>query len=267
MPASKYILWNDNDSSNIEGLVIGQVRRSLIGAPRGPKLTIPGRAGFIHFPQPPGPRKIIATGFIEAPTFQQRRDRFEELADWLDVQLEARLVISDTPDVYYMGVIEESGDANEWRSTGTFELVWQVQPYAYALTTTEEAWVASIADDHLWDPDITTLVYPVIEIQPTNGTLTGFELTVNDQVFSYAGMIADDAIITINSIAAVALTGASGDTELTGAYDPNALSMSGVDGIFPELVPDTTNSIEFDAAGGTATNINITTTYRRAYRK
>lgn len=263
----KTITWNGISSESVPGLTIGPVKRSLIGTPRGPKLVIPGRAGFIHFDQPPGSRKITVQAFIEGDNSQDRRDRFELLADWLDVQLESRLIISDTSDVFYLGTIEDSGDAEEWRQVGTFELVWEVQPYSYDLNPTIELWTSGVNTTHDWDPDLRTLVNPVIEVKPTNGTLVGFDLLVNGDVISYGGTVSSGSIITINSIAAVVLEGASGDTELTGAFNPVALSMASVSGQFPALLPGVTNSVTFQKLGGTATTIDIKVIYRKTYRK
>jgi predicted phage tail component-like protein len=238
----------------------------MIGRPRGPKVVIPGRAGFIHFDQPPGSRTITAECFIEGATPQERRDRFELLADWLDVQLQSPLILSDTADVFYLGVVEDSDEAQEWRDYGTFELIWEVQPYSYGLTPTEETWSSGVSETHNWDPEVKALVYPVIEITPTNGTLTSFDLVTNDDTLLYVGNVSNGATITINSIGAVVLAGVSNDVELTGAYDHNDLSMAGVAGQFPVLIPGT-NSVQFIKGGGTATAITITVSYRKTYRK
>lgn len=262
----KIITWNGLPSTVVPGLVIGQVRRSLIGKPRGTRLEIPGRPGFHHFSQPPGSRKLVAECFIEGSSFQNRRDAFEDLADWLDVEFEAPLIVSDTPGIFYRAVIEDSGDSDEWREFGTFELVWEVQPYSFDNSTTVETWDSGIDTLHEWESGLKAMVYPIIEVRPTNGTLTSFTLETNGSPLNFVGNVVSGATVTINSLAAVVLSGVNTDIELTGAYDPTALIMSGISGTFPELIPGE-NSVRFLRLGGTATNISIKVTYRKTYRK
>lgn len=191
----------------------------------------------------------------------------EALADWMDVQSEANLTISDEAGIYYTGVATNFPDPSEWREVATFELEWMVQPYSFDNSITTEAWTADADDTHTWSPGLKTFTYPVIELSPTNGTLTGFNLTVNGDTLSYTGEILEDQIITINSIAPIVTLGANLDTQLTGAYDQTNVFMAGFSGAFPELSPATNNVVTFVRTGGTATAINISVKFRHQYRR
>lgn len=117
-----------------------------------------------------------------------------------------------------------------------------------------------------WDPDIEVPTDPVIEVTPTNGTLLGFELTVNGDTLSWTGTLADDDTLTVDGLNVVVLTGAVGDVSLTGAYNPANLNMEGAFGVFPTLVPGT-NTMVFVKTGGTTTAVTIVFKYRKQYHR
>jgi len=267
MPLTKTITWDTVASTTVPGLTIGKVTRTLLGDHRGSFIPVPGRAGDWYFRERRGRRKITVECFIEASTVTARRDAMEALADWLDVEAEAKLVISDEPTVYYMGVTQSFPDPDEWRDVATFELEWLVQPYSNDAATTTETWVADADHIHTWNPALKTFNYPVISIQPTNGTLLGFNLITNGETLSYVGSITSGQTVTINSIAPIVTLGVNLDTELTGAYDLSGVFMTGIRGAFPELIPSGNNTVTFVRTAGTATAITITVVFRRQYRR
>lgn len=267
MPRSKEITWNGISSDTIPELVIGTINRQLLGSFQGSAVNVPGRPGGWFFSQPRGFRKITAECFVEVDDMADRRDAVTAVADWLDVEEEGRLFISDEPGVFYLAHLTDPGDVTEWRQTGVFELTWQCQPYSFDIISTVETWTSGIDTDHTWNPALKVPTYPVIEIKPTNGTLTGFTLETNGDLLTYVGSLADDATLTINSIGVTVTAGVNTDTELTGAFNPAYLVMSGVSGEFPVLLPGVTNNVHFTKTGGTATAITITVTYRKSYRR
>lgn len=267
MPNSKEVVWNGVSSLDIPGFVIGKVTRRLIGEPRGTLRTVPGREGAWFFPEKRGMRQITMECFVEVDSYPtERRDAITAVADWYDVELQGRLVISDEPDVYYDAVVAETPDPDEWRETGVFDLSFLVQPYSNDLDTSTHVATGDNAFTDSWDPDLVVPVYPVIEITPTTGTLDGFELSWNGETIIWAGTCPEGSTVTINSISAVVLLGESGDSMLVGAYDAAELAMAGVYGKFPTLLPGT-NGMIFERTAGTATAVTIQTTYRKRYRK
>lgn len=265
--STKVVTWNGISSATIPELVIGKVQRKMIGDNRTILREIPGREGSIPFGERPGMREFRMECYVQALTFVPgRRDAVTEVADWLDVEGQAALTISDEPGVYYEAVLGDPPDPDEWREVGTFEIRFKCQPYALDTNVTTRTVNGDADFVDSWDPGITSPVFPVIEITPTNGTLTGFEFTMNGETLVWSGALADDETLTLNSISAVVLLGASGDVMLTGAYDPANLSMSGLFGSFPELVPGV-NNWQFVSTGGTATAITVEISYRKRYRK
>lgn len=266
---TKVITWNGIPSSSIPELVVGPVNSQLIGKPRGSQIEVPGRDGSWFFGDSRGRRTLTAECFVLADTFQGRRDAVEAVAEWFDVETQAYLVISDRVGVYYEAIITEAPDVDEWRQLGKFELAWEINPYALADEITVESFVTTVADfTHNWDAGLDTNVFPVIEVRPNNGTIDGFTLQVNSQDLYYAGpVIADDQTVAVNSIAAIVTSGLSTDTDLTGAYNPATVIMQSVAGYFPILIPPSTNSVRFLRGTGTATNVTVTISYRKRFRR
>lgn len=265
---TKTITWNSVASTTIPELVVGPVTRELVGAMRGNFVAVPGLEGDWFFSERRGRRRITAECFIEA-TIPTRRDTMLAVANWLDVEEEAQLIISDEPDVYYLGVLAEPPEPEEWREFGIFDLVWMVQPYSFATSLTVESFTSDTNDIHTWAAGLDVFVYPVVEITPTNGTMTGFTIITNaDESLTWAGTCASGDTITVNAIAAVVLAGVNTDLELTGAYDYADLSMQGVVGDYPRLIEGAgNNSLQFILDSGTATAIDVDITYRKRYRR
>jgi phage-related protein len=220
----------------------------------------------LFFRERRGRRKIVAECFIEADSFTDRRDAVTALADWLDVEAEAVLRISDAPGVFYRGVAMAFPSVEEWRNLAKFDLEWSVQAFAFDDDLTTETWTSDGSSVHTWNPNLKKHLYPVIEITPNNGTIESFDLDTNGATLSFVGLIPDDTMIVVNSIAPTVTTGPNTDTELVGAYNPASVFLLGVTGQFPELIPGGTNSITLDVTSGTATNITVSVIYRQLYR-
>lgn len=265
---TKEVIWNGVSSTAIPELTIGVVTRRMVGDIRGSYVSVPGREGAWFFPEKRGLREIRLECFVEGDTFPtDRRDAITAIADWLDVEVEASLVISDEPGVYYEATLSEPVTPEEWREFGVFEIAFLAQPYSLDLDTSSHSTTGDNDFIETWNPQLEVPVYPVITITPNNGTITEFDLEFNGETLHFEGLIPDDQTITINSISAAVTSGANIDTELTGAYDPDDLVMGGVSGKFPLMIPPSNNSYHFIRQGGTATSITIVVSYRKRYRK
>lgn len=205
--------------------------------------------------------------FLIADTIAGRGATVEALADWLDVGEVANLQISDHPDRFYRGVLISSPEIDEWRElAGPFEMEWSVDPYAYDNTVSTRTWTSDGTATETWAAGLLINSFPVITIQPTNGTLTNIDLEVNGSTLSYVGTIPDDTIVVVNSISPIITTGVMTDTELTGAYNTANVFVAGFTGDFPELIPGS-NSVRLIKNSGTATAIDINVYYRKQYRR
>lgn len=266
---SKVLTWNNIPSSTQDYLIIGEIVRDPIGGIRTTLMDVPGMEGAWVFPQKRGMRKITVNISISAPTQELLREAVADFAEWIDVENEAKLAISDDPGIYHLATLESIEPEGEWRGLARFTARWSAQPYSLADTVTTESWTDDESHTHSWSPDTGALVYPVIQITPNNGSLTDFTLTTNGEQLSYeGGNILSGNSITINSITGVVTAGPNTDTELTGAFDPDDLILQYVVGsTFPELMPGVTNTIQFTRTGGTATSITISVKFRKKFRR
>lgn len=263
------VTWNGVSSTTIVGLTCGKVTRRLVGSHRGSFVQVPGWPGSHYFPEERGRRTISidchvlneGSGFPTA-----RRDAVTEVADWLDINAECKLTLGDAPGLYYNAVLVDPPDVDEWRELGEFTLVFEADPYAYALTPSSHPFALTSGVEVTYDFDIQTQTWPVIEVTPTDGiSAQGFELTVGTQTLVYSATVATDDTVTINGIGMAVLAGTSNDVYLTGAYDPLDQQLVGVTGVFPIIVPGD-NSITITTIAGTATTYDVNVHYRKRYR-
>jgi predicted phage tail component-like protein len=263
------VTWNAVSSATIPELTCGKVTRQLIGEHRGKFVTIPGRPGSHYFPEERGRRKITIECFIMAADSSfpaGRRDAVTEVADWVDINAECQLILSDAPNVYYNAVLVDPPDVDEWRELGTFDLVFEADPYAYDNTGSSHLFAMESGVEQSYDFGLSAQTWPIIEVTPTNGTTTtGFTLEVSGQTFTYDAIVSTGDTVTINAISMAVLAGTSNDVNITGAYDPVDLLMSGVSGTFPLLIPGS-NDITITSLGGTADEFDVNFIYRKRYR-
>ena len=254
-------------STAVPTALILKVARQLTGARRNVHVDIPGRAGSWTFPEQPGDRLLVISVDITADTFADRREAVRDLAYWADVGTVARLIIDDEPDRYHDAILDSTVDVNEWLTVAdAVEVPFRTGPYANAIDISEEPLAISGSSPQAGSfviPD-TVEALPVIEITPTNGTLTTFTLDVNGTELTYATAVADDATITISSLVDTVFAGANIDPNLNGLLNPALVSMAGVTGEFPRLVEGTNNwSLTW---AGTATTITVTIRWRERFR-
>lgn len=262
------VTWNAVSSATIDGLTCGKITRQLVGEHRGSFISIPGRPGSHYFPEERGRRKITIECFVltDGLAFPAgRRDAVTEVADWVDINAECQLILSDAPNVYYNAVLSEAPDVDEWRELGTFNLVFDAEPYAYDVDVSSELFNMVSGVPQTFDFGLVAPTWPVLEITPTNGSSSGFSLDVAGQTLNYQTPILDDHTVSVNALAMAVLAGTNDDVNLTGVYDPTNLLMSGVTGVFP-LLGTGTQEITITKLGGVATLFDVNVIYRKLYR-
>lgn len=254
-------------STAVPAAYVLKVTRPLVGKRRDQFVDVPGRAGAWTFPEQPGDRVISVELDLQADTYEDRRAAVTALADWADLGARAALIIDDEPDRYHEAILDNDPDPDEWLTAATITLAFRVGPFALGDTIPTETLAVSGAGSDSGDFTIADTIYaePVIEITPTDGTITGFTLTINASALSYTGpTITSGNTLTINSISDTVTAGISGDTMLTGAYNPAALAMGFVSGEFPLLEPgENAWAITWD---GTATAVTVEISWRRRFR-
>ena len=260
------VIWNDVSSTSIPELVCGQITRSLVGAHRGTFVDIPGKDSGWYFPEERGRRMITIDCHVMAESFADRRDAVTAVADWLDLNQQARLVLGDEPTVYYNAVLMDPPDVKEWREAGIFELKFSVEAYSYDLDATGYLWEAVNDTPEVVDFGLTAPTLPIIEITPTNGVSSlGFSLWVGGDILFYDGIVLAGETVTINGIALVVLAGSNDDTNLTGVYNPIDSLMGAVSGTFPTLLPGG-QTLQIISTG-LSTEFDVNFSYRKRYRR
>lgn len=180
-------LNNVDLAAAVPSATILSVSRPLVGARRHSRISIPGRPGGWTFDEVPGDRTISLVVTIGATSFAARRTAVTELAYWADIGTTMRLVIDDEPDRFHDVILADAPDLAEWLLSGDVTLAFLAGPYSSASSLSTESLAASGAgtDSGTFTiPDRVT-VEPVIEVTPTNGTVTAFTLTMNGDALTW----------------------------------------------------------------------------------
>lgn len=249
-----------------EALVL-KVARQLAGARRNVFVDVPGRAGSWAFIEQPGDRTLVATLDISADSFATRRAAIRALAYWADVGAVSRLIIDDEPDRFHEALLDASVDPAEWlTSVEQLEVPFRVGPYALAVDLSIETLSisgGSPASGSFTVPDLVEGL-PVVEIRPTDGTMTELTWTLNGTALTFGATLLDEETVTISSISDTVTLGVSGDVDLTGAFVPASVAMGSVSGDFGRIVEGVNAwSLQWT---GTATTATVTVTWRERFR-
>lgn len=270
MTAGLVLTWNGDASSAVApGLYVQKVRRRMTGAVRDARVPVPGRDGAYLFPERRGARTIVADCLLVSDAVTDRRADHVAVADWLDVRGEARLLVSDQPDRFWLASLLTDPDPDEWRATGRFQVEWEAQSYAFSTTISQQVVTAGpgasggSGSGSFSAPDELD-AYPEITVVPSGGAMTALDWTLNGDRLTWAGSVPSGGALVLSSLSDTITTGTSVDSNLTGAFDPAALDVQDADGTFGLVVPGT-NTWAADWAG-TATGLTATLRWRRRYR-
>ena len=265
--SSTIVTLNGSPSSTaVPELLVVAVRRELLGARRDVFIDVPGKPGSYAFAEEPGDRFLRIEFDILGDSFEDRRDAVRRLAEWADTPSgTVPLAIDDEPGRYSEAMLTGGLAVEEWLVRGSGELEYRVGPYSLAdVATTETIALSGSPDSASFSAADEIIAYPIIELTPTNGTLTSFALDLNGDTVSWSGLVLDDQTVTISSISVTITQGANVDVNLTGTFNVEDLDMADADGVFPLIVPGS-NSLDLSWTG-TATNVTVEITWRRRYR-
>lgn len=241
--------------------------RPLVGARRDVFVDVPGRAGSWRFTEEPGDRIIELELDITSSSFANLRSSVEALADWADVGAVAPLLVDDQSDRYYPdALLSDAPAVDDWLNSAAILLQFRTGPYALAVSTSSESVTANSnpdSDSFVAADEITA--EPIIQLTPLDGTMTDFSLTLNGDALAFASQtITQGQTITISTISDTVTLGVNGDTMLTGAFTGTVI-MGDVSGTFPLIIAGSnTWSLSWN---GTATNVAVSFTWRRRFRR
>lgn len=253
--------------------VVTNVNRPLAGAVRDEFTEVPGRDGAWVYDEEPG--EILLTFdiavLVDAPS--QRRAAIATLRSWARTPSgRAQLIVSDEADRFWDVKLASAPPLVDDETVGVTQLVLSARPNPYATTASEQAIeAAGSPDSGTFNLDLDTVAEPIIEITPTNGTITSFVLSVNGAEVAWqdgsAGdpsTIAQAETITISTLSQTVTLAANVDVNLTGAFDPDDVDMASVAITgFPDLV-DGTNEWSLSWTG-TATTVDVDFTWRERF--
>jgi predicted phage tail component-like protein len=257
------VIYDGISSTTIPEYLCESVERQMVGGRRQSYEEVAGLDGAWLFPESPGLREIVIHSHVISDTWPlDRRAAVREVANWVDKSTWAKLSIEDEPGVYNMAILSEAPNVVEWRQVGTFDLTFMASPYTFASVISQDIEVASSATD-TFNITVDGDVYsePVIVITAGAG-LNDVALELNGRILVYDEAIAAAGKITINSISKTVTLGDSIDTDLTGLFDPDDVSMVNVSGLFPYLV----NGLNVLTVEGSASGYTVDVKWRNRYR-
>lgn len=254
-------------STTFPNLICEKVTRRLVGKDRSVVREVAGMEGAWRFPDKRGLRTIVIDMAIVSDGFPTlRRDDLRAIADWVDKQGFLKLVISDEPGVYNLAFLANEPDLDEWRELGVFSLEFSAMPYTYddTISTDTLALVPDVAST--WVSTESIPLYPVVELTPTGGDLTGFRLDVGEFSLTYNELLSSGDTVTISSLNFTVSYGVNTDTDLTGEFILLDLNMVNVFGTFPVVIEGNNDVMVAPMGGSTATGITLNTYWRPRYR-
>lgn len=247
-------------SSSVTGIYVNKVVRSLLGGVRDVYKEFPGLSGSWRFVEKPGDRHLVASLTILSNSYALRRTAVKALASWADVGVASKLIVSDESDRYWDAKLITPPDPDEWVNHAVIDLEFRVGPYSKATSTSSSSVTATNNVDFTVALPDAVEAYPIIEVTASADMTTGFTITCNGNVFTYATALTSGNKVTVSSLAYAVTTGANADTNCDGTFVAANLSMAGVDGVFPVLQPGN-NTVRITGANSTATFL-----WRRRYR-
>lgn len=262
---SGYIItWDEVASTTLPELYVTRVGRGLWGEVRDTRIPMPGRDGAWLFTENRGQRVITAELVRVRAPGERLRATVSELADWLDKAGEKRLVVDDQPDRFWRAALAAAPDVDEWAMTGRTVIEWSAQPYAFAMSLSEVCASATSASGAMFTAADTVEAYPEVVITANGGAASGIHFTMNGDALVFGAAIGAGQSLTISSISSTAITSPSIDVDLTGAFDPSALTMASVTGDFPLVLPGGNSwTVSYS---GSATSVTVCVRWRRRYR-
>ena len=128
--------YNYIDSSTFD-LVCRSIKRPLLPPMKTNYIEMPGRSGIFDF----GGNEYdireltMQIGYIGRDYFELR-SRARDIANWLSSKQLSPLILNDEPDKYYLARVADGVDLNTLWESGTAEITFICQPFAYFITST-----------------------------------------------------------------------------------------------------------------------------------
>lgn len=204
------------DSDDFSGggnaeVIIRHIKRPGIPARRDVFLEVPLRPSSYLFTDQPSDDELVVSLTIVADALETRRSTTRALARWAigDVTRRwSRLVFSDESDRVWYGRIRGPLDFDELMVRANVELVWRVQPYAFAA----EPFTAAVVADEVVLPADEAPAPPIIEVTATPGD----PVVISCNGLELGFLMSASGTVTVDSVVGIILDGTNTDTAADG---------------------------------------------------
>lgn len=129
--------FNNIESSSFN-LVCKSVKRPLLPAKKVNRTEKVGASGVYDFDDNEYSLRIVTMKIAYIGTsYEELRTRARSLAAWLSTDSWVRLIIHDEPDKYYLAKVTNEITLEHLWESGTADVVFDCQPFAYSLNEVE----------------------------------------------------------------------------------------------------------------------------------
>lgn len=245
-------IFNSIESSTYN-LVCKSVKRPLLPAVKVRRIELTGASGVYDFDnngQEYAMRQVTMKIQYIGTSYEELRTRARNIAAWLSTSTWAKLTIHDEDDKYYWAKVTGEIDLESLWESGSADIVFDCQPFAYSVTEAQEAFEATALVKHVFT-NIGTRVIDYRSPQGSKfmitiaGSWTTLSLSLNGLTLNYPQ--AGPGTLTIDNIEMECRLGEDNKfSVLTGDVDT-----------FLKIIPGL-NTLTVD---GTGLDIDVTVNY------
>lgn len=239
--------FNGVDSSSFK-LVCKSVKRPLLPAAKVKRVELAGSSGAYDFD---GLEYSLRTVTMKiqyiGTSYEELRSRARSIAAWLSVGTWSRLIINDESDKYYLAKVTGEVDLEGLWESGSADVVFDCQPFAYSVTESTYNFNATGAMTYEFQNGGTREIdyrspqgskFKITAV----GTLTTLSLALNGETLNFTEAV--NGTLVIDNFAMTATVGGVNKFDkLTGDIDT-----------FLSIIPGTNSLV----IGGSGLNLAVT---------
>lgn len=131
--------FNNVESSTFD-LVCKSIKRPLLPAVKVRRIEPVGVSGVYDIDENEYAMRRVSMGIAYIGTsYSELRTRARSIAAWLSIGSWSKLIINDEPDKYYLAKVTDEIDLKSLWESGTAEITFDCQPFAYSVTEEVES--------------------------------------------------------------------------------------------------------------------------------
>lgn len=130
----------NNVESSMFDLVCRSIKRPLLPAVKVRRIEPVGVSGVYDIDENEYAMRRVSMGIAYIGTsYPELRTRARSIAAWLSIGTWSKLIINDEPDKYYLAKVTDEIDLKSLWESGTAEITFDCQPFAYSVTEEVES--------------------------------------------------------------------------------------------------------------------------------